>query len=340
MPMTTTALKITDEKSALELIKKALEGDFESEIVELSFENWPVFTLNVKGDRYNSTVTAGMMRSLLELQRHLHRVYAEVVYGKSARVLTTDEREQLEIVFKVEQGSSNIAADLSGFFTELGKNAMDKMTGRQIVGTVVGLGALLIASTTYTDYLSAQQKTLEEQNRHEVVSKLIDENSSLRNIYEEQQAAMTDILKSVIDAEQVQLPGSTLAKADLETITRQERQPTELRRIDGEYTISSFKKKADSFRIEITRIEDGVTFSTELFKGHLSMQEMEAITSALTSDRAINLNVVGRFRGEVIKSAHIVGVNNQANGVQVDRESISMAPYTPQLTQNDSDQES
>jgi len=335
--MTTTALKITDESSALELIRKALEGDFESEIVELSFENWPVFSLNVKGDRYNSTVTSGMMRSLLELQRHLYRVYAEVVYGKSARVLTAEEREQLEIVFKVEQGSSNIFADLGGFFTELGKNAMDKMTGKQVVGTVVGISAMFFAASAYDTYTTGKQKTELEQNRHEVITQLIDSNQRFRGILEEQQSTFTDIIKSVIDADQVKLPIATLTKADIENITRQERQVTQLERIDGEYTISSFKKKTDSFRIEITRVSDGVTFGTELFKGHLSMAEMDAITSALTSDRSINLNVVGRVRGEAIVSASIVGVDDRANGIEVDKETIALAPFTPQLGNESSD---
>src|SRR5690606_16764232 len=178
--MTTTALKITDETTALDLIRKALDGGFESEIVELSFESWPVFTLNVKGDRYDSTVTSAMMRSLLEFQRHLYRVYAEVVYGKSARALTAEERAHLEIVFKVEQGSSNIVADLGGFFTELGKNAMDKMTGKQVVWTVAGISAMFFASTAFQDYTTGNQKTLEEQTRHEVVTMLIESNQSMR----------------------------------------------------------------------------------------------------------------------------------------------------------------
>lgn len=322
----TTAVTVRDDESALELLKQALAGRYENDIVELNFDHWPVFTLNVKGDRYDSTITSGMMRALIELQRHLNRVYAEVVYGKSAKALTAEEREHLEIVFKVEQGSSNVVADLSGFFTELGKSAMEKMTGKQVVTTVLGIGSLLAAAAAFDGYTTSIQKTQEEQNRHDVTMALLAQNDKLREYHQDQVDTMTNILKSVPDAQEVSLPGAKFTASDIETITRQERQTTELKRIDGEYTISSFKKKPDSFRIEITRSSDGKTFATELFKGHLSMAEMDAITSALTSDQTIRLNVVGRLRGDVITSAAIVGVDNMANGSEVDARSVAVAP--------------
>ena len=41
---------------------------------------------------------------------------------------------------------------------------------------------------------------------------------------------------------------------------------------------------------------------------------MNSITEALTTEKPINLNVVGRGRDDILTSAHILGVNNQANG--------------------------
>ena len=127
--MSTAIIAITNDDSAWLYIKSALEGKYDNEVIDLNFDNWPSFHINVKGERYNSTMTVSLMKSLVELQGHLYRVYAEVVYGKDAKSLTAKERLALEIVFKVEQGSSNVTADLSGFFTELGKHAMEKMTG-------------------------------------------------------------------------------------------------------------------------------------------------------------------------------------------------------------------
>lgn len=315
--MSTTQITITDEDAAWVYIKEALEGKYDSDVVELNFDKWPLFHINVKGDRYNSTMTTSLMRSLVDLQGHLNRVYAEVVYGKSAKSLTTEERNALEIVFKIEEGSSNVVADLSGFFVELGKNAMEKMTGKQVVTVVLGVAALWGSASSYEAYLQGQQKSTEEENRHQITLQLIQQQPKLMEIQNEQVATYTNILKSVSDAQQVTLDKTTLTTAQLETITKQERQTTELKRIDGLYLISSLKIKQDSYKIDVLRISDEKMIPTELFKGHLSMDEMDNLMKAFTSETPINLNVVGRVRGEVVTSANIVGVNNKANGEAV-----------------------
>ena len=315
--LSTTAISIGNENSAWVYIKEALEGKYDNEVVELNFENWPLFHINIKGDRYNSTMTTSLMRSLVELQGHLNRVYAEVVYGKSAKSLNADERAALEIVFKVEQGSSNVVADLSGFFVELGKNAMEKMTGKQVVAVVLGAAALWGTASTYTGYLQGQQKSQEEKNRHEVTMQLLLQQPKLMQIQNEQIATYTNILKSVQDAKQVTLDNTVISQEQLGLITRSERQATELMRIDDQYIISSLKIKPDSYKIEVLRVSDGKIIPTELFKGHLSIDEMQQIMKAFTTETSIHLNIVGRVRGEVITTANIVGINNKANGNHV-----------------------
>jgi len=264
------------------------------------------------------------MRSLVDLQGHLNRVYAEVVYGKSAKSLTAEERNALEIVFKVEEGSSNVVADFSGFFVELGKNAMEKMTGKQVVTVVLGVAALWGSASSYESYLSGQEKTQEEENRHKITLQLIQNQPRLMEIQNEQVATYTNILKSVSDAQQVTLDKTILNSSMLEKITKQERQTTELKRIDGLYLISSLKRKQYSYKIDVLRMTDEKIIPTELFKGHLSINEMDKLMKAFTAETPISLNVVGRVRGDVVTSANIVGINDKANG-----ESVAKAKFPP-----------
>ncbi|WP_444891237.1 hypothetical protein [Microbulbifer sp. DLAB2-AA] len=315
--MSTTAIKIQSEDVAWRYIEEALEGKYDNDVVELDFNEWPSFHVNVKGDRYDSTITTSMMRSLVDLQGHLNRVYAEIIYGKSAKSLTAEERSSLEIVFKVEKGSSNVVADLSGFFAELGKNAMEKMTGKQVVTVVLGAAALWASTSAYDHYLKDKQKSAEEKNRHEITVQLIKQQPRLMEIQNANVAAYTNILKSVPDADLVTTDKVTLRKDEIENITKQERQSTELKRIDDLYLISSLKIKQDSYKIDVLRVSDGRVVPTELFKGHLSMDEMENIMRAFTNEKPISLNIVGRVRGEEITSANIVGVNDMANGEAV-----------------------
>ena len=315
--MSSEVLSIKGENEAIEYVKNALKGSYDSDVIELEFSGWPQFHINVKGAKYDSTLTAALMRSLLELQTHLNRVYAEVVYGKSARSLTDEERKSLEIIYKVESGSSNVVADLSGFFTELGKNAVDKMTGKQVVTVVLGAAVIWAGASSYSSYLSSGQKSKEEQNRHEVTMALLGESPKLKDIKEEQGALYTNILRSVQDAEKVILGTTEIPQAMLEEITKPDRQTIEMKRIDDQYQIMSLKIKPDSYRIDLLRVSDGKIIPTELFKGHLLMSEMDSIMKAFSSELPIQLNVVAKIKGESITSASILGVNNKAKGESV-----------------------
>jgi hypothetical protein len=308
--MTAKVMDINSEDNAWDFIAKALEGTYDNEVIELNFENWPVLAINIKGDRYHSTLPSSLMRSLVEFQSHLNRIYAEVIYGKSAKSLQTEERVGLEIVFTVKEGSTELFADLSGFFTELGRNAMDRMTGRQVVAMVLGVAVIYAGSTSYDAYLANHEKENEENNRHKIEMQLLQQQPRLMEMQNELTATMTNVLKAVQDAKSVKLNRTSLTKGHIEMITKQDRQPTELKRIDNEYLISSLKIKPDSYRIEIIRIVDGKSIQTDLYKGHLSFNEMDYLMKAFTSEKPIFLNVVGRVKGETITTANIVGVGD------------------------------
>jgi len=314
------ALKIENDSQALEFLQKSLEGKYDSDVVELNFDNWPQFQINVKGNRYNSTLPTSLMRSLVELQTHLNRVYSEVIYGKSARSLTLEERNNLEIVFKVEQGSSAVFADISGFFTEMGKTAMEKMTGTQVVMLVLGASTLLAGSSSYVSYLNNIEKSEAEANRHEITLELIKQQPKLLQIQSDQVAMFTNILRSVPDAESVTLNEIVINKDQLSEITKIERNSKELMRIDDLYNISSLKIKSEFYQIEIIRKSDDKSIFTKLSKGHFSIAEMNLITEAFTSESSIHLNILARVRDEIIASANIVGVNNSANGNEVKKD--------------------
>ena len=152
--MSTESLIIANDNDAMQFLKNALNSEYDNKIVQLDFQSWPKLEINIKGDRYDSTLTAAMMKALIEFQVHLNRVYGTILYNKDGRSIKDDEREAIEILFKIEKGSSNLIADLSGFFSELGKNAVEKLTGKQIVTIVLGAAFLWTASTCQENYLS------------------------------------------------------------------------------------------------------------------------------------------------------------------------------------------
>ena len=154
-------LQINSDADAFKILKEALEGKFDGEDLQLNFNNWPCLHLNVKGDRYHSTVTYSMMHSLIDYQKVIYRTYADIFNKGNVQSLTQSERKSLEVVFKVEEGSSNLLGDVAGALTEFAKGAVGKMDSKQIILLVLGAGILFGGYHLADTYINNQAKMVE-----------------------------------------------------------------------------------------------------------------------------------------------------------------------------------
>ncbi|MGQ0700540.1 MAG: hypothetical protein ACT4PZ_20150 [Panacagrimonas sp.] len=133
-------LTIRSEDDAWALLNRALSGEVFDEHTDLKFDGWPVFEMNVQGREWDSSVPTRVMSPLLEVQRDLNRAFAEVRYGSPNLLkLKDEERDQLELVVKVEKGSSDFKAELAKQFTEMARIAIERMDGTQAVITILEL---------------------------------------------------------------------------------------------------------------------------------------------------------------------------------------------------------
>src|SRR5690606_7981801 len=103
------SIVVRNDQDALALLEQLIEGaDIKYE--QVTFEDWPRLQLNVKGERYNSTITPELMKAFLELQSAINKSYALARYSASSRNLRDAEREELKLVVKVSEGSSEFFA--------------------------------------------------------------------------------------------------------------------------------------------------------------------------------------------------------------------------------------
>lgn len=315
--MSTTAISIQSEESAWAYIEEALRGKYDSDVVELSFDNWPIFRLNVKGERYDSTVTTSLMRSFVDLQNHLNRIYTDTIYGRADRRLTTEEYERLEILFKVEQGSSNFVADLSGFFSELGRSAMEKMSGRQVVIMVLGVAAIFSACSAFKHYSDNEKSSREEKYKHEITMALLDQQPSMWDIERRNEIVYSNILKSVKDANKATLDKHEFTQKQLSEIDRKQYQNTEVVRIDGSYFIRSMISGTDHLDLEVVDLRDGRVISAKLSKEILSSDDVLLVSYGFINESTVSLKIVARLRGDMVLEANIIGVDHIAAGVKI-----------------------
>lgn len=324
-------LQINSDADAFKILKEALEGKFDGEDLQLNFNNWPCLHLNVKGDRYHSTVTYSMMHSLIEYQKVIYRTYADIFNKGNVQSLTQSERKSLEVVFKVEEGSSNLLGDAAGALTEFAKGAVGKMDSKQIILLVLGAGILFGGYHLADTYMNnqakmvendakAKQAELEEKNRHEITLELLKNNRELVKAANDSEAAITKFLVSVKDAEKASVGEKvTLKKKDLEELAKPERKVTALKRLDGDYTISSLKRKADDIHLTVHNAKSGKEFSAWIRTGVISIDETRKILNAFMDKKSIFLNILARANDTTTKSADVIGVENHANKVKLEK---------------------
>ena len=94
--------------SPLEIIQMIFEAD--GDISSLSDE---ILTLSIKvtGDKFHSSITGEMARSLWVMQESLYRAAAEIIHGQAnIRKLSAEEREKLTLSFQINPGCTDVKA--------------------------------------------------------------------------------------------------------------------------------------------------------------------------------------------------------------------------------------
>lgn len=136
-------IKITDFNQ-LTAYSEKLPTDlewFEENTFEFA-DNIPGIKLHIKGERFDSTMSTTLMRSILKLQEGVYRQYSIYKYGEIRR-LSPEEYAMLEIYVRVDPGSSWIELIPQPIINAVAEK-VGNMTSGQIL---IGVASVAIAST-------------------------------------------------------------------------------------------------------------------------------------------------------------------------------------------------
>lgn len=195
---------IRSESEALELLQKLLTDDaIKLDISGVEFEGWPRFTIRIKGKDFDGTVPTRVMPTFLQLQKLINKTYCQSSYGTdNLRKLTKDDKEALELVVKVEKGSSFFDAVMDSALTKLIEHAGSKMTPEQI--TLVAIVFSLMIGSTFM-WRSYQHRKVRELELDQEVQLSNVEKEKMQLISEGMQKIATisskqaEVLESVSD---------------------------------------------------------------------------------------------------------------------------------------------
>lgn len=279
---------ISSEEQAIAVLESALNGEIgDDETVIITFDGWPTFNLEVEGERYHSTVTTPLIKGLLEYQQALNRLFADSVYSRGARSLTEEDRANLELTFRVDEGCSDIQATLQESMNRLGEKMIDKMTGGELVITVLGLALVASIYFGHQNGLNHDEAMAAENNRSALEQRLVNSNETIAKAMQETNQALIAIVRSTPDATKVTAGNAAFDSDQIYQLSQRERGPTTPTRIDGNYYVMSIKTAPDKWRLDVVKSGTDDIIKIDLFKGQHAANGIDEVMASFINEAPI-----------------------------------------------------
>lgn len=309
-------LTINNEKAAFDLLQRALLEEFEGTNAVVKLSKWPVLTFSLTGKGYNSTITADVAESISEIQKAVNRAYAATVKNQaSATHLTNQEKSSLRFKAKVSKGSSIVSIDLSPAAQAIANNLVGKMTGTEIIISVLGLGAIWGATAVSKQIIKsrADNKNISDSTKHalgmsqeetrkiQVVSDSMARITQLAHAKADFENIGHELLKSVGDADQININGVSVDKKSAYELSRGTRQASKEVQLNGQYTVAeaSFKRE-DATKILVHNLGDGREFSAAFQDDSLEGKQLTMLKDAAFEKKPVFLSINGtELRGQI-----------------------------------------
>lgn len=301
--------------------ERAVSGADIPENCHLRFEGWPDFSIVLSGKDWHGTVPSRVMGPLMEVQKDLHRQYAAVVYGSdNLRRLKDEDRDKLEIVVKVKEGSSDYSAPLADQLNSLAEQAIAKMTSKDLMITILGL-ALTWGGVEISKSLIASKQTQaqadvtvklsqQETERLKVFADAVRQAPVLNNAQQDLAESQNRLLKSLKPGDKAALPGVKLDSGEAKEITTPERARSEYQMLKGAFRVLVVDaSKGNDFRVKLARIEDGLTFTATVpFELDSNMKTLIQRSEWSMGKLAISMMVEAKVLREAVSDAKVIHV--------------------------------
>lgn len=322
---------ISSEKEAWEVLENYYSAKYDKDCkYRLVITQKGIIQHRAIGDKYHQTITPAMMRAYLELQKNIYKSYALVKYGSNnANKLKQSERDKLEILLKVENGSSKYEHNNSEII-ELFNKALSQMDSIHLLI----LGAIFVTSyfghAAWKSYLQHRlevrrkelsndkdNKTLdhcnfisqEDTKKMQIIERIISGGSpQAQSMLKNARSSYDYLLKGAADAEEFEANGTKIS-SDIasELLVNSRPEITETRK-DGLYRVEKNVIPEQEFIITLRNAANGEMLNAKLEDKFLSEDQIKLLQSAEWERKPVNLKINARIKEDEIVSAYIVGI--------------------------------
>ncbi|QPR87866.1 hypothetical protein [Aeromonas hydrophila] len=300
------------------------------------------FTFEGDPAKFNGSLTSGMCKGLYELQMEFYKIFTLVKYQTdNLQRLKNSEKEQLELVFTVDEGCTEIIGELKDFIQTVGEafsNMTNGMSGAQktgcyiltifaLSGGVVGWHlADLEAEKHKADAVVQQiatQATAENERMKILKDGLItiargnplvqppqvtkEAEELTTGVVTHSAKAHESVLKSAADADKITINGLGEVKLGNKEITSYVQSPTEpLTKVEQTLKIEIDSIKRNGDRVVISchlESDEDSSFTAVADTSFLDQSEINTLFDSFRDGQPVEVLGSVRSRGGVIESA-------------------------------------
>ncbi len=320
---------ISSENEAIELLSELVNGLELEKDTEIKFEGWPKLVIRIKGKDFYGTIPTRIMPTLLELQKEVYRTYCITSYGDdNLRKLTKNDREQLELVVKVDKGSSFFEALLEEPVVKMLTSALNKMTPTQITAILIIFGISTTSLFFWKMWLAKRSKDKEldhavemstlEKEKMEVISRAMQCFPTGQIISNHADTVKENFLTNLKPEDQLtvdtQQEGETPAPVNItgfqaKDLTKRTREIPVEKLVKDEFFLKSADfSKQEKIRVVLERVSDGYPFGADVPLGVLDEDQLASLKNKSWDKVNVKLDVLVKESHGKYTAAKVVAV--------------------------------
>lgn len=313
------AINISNEEQALDLLNQIKKG-LDVENTSITFDNWPKVVITLKGKNFDGSIPTRIMPPILKLQKEINHIYAKVKYGiDSDKNLTQQDRQDAELVVKIEKGSSIFEVDLGIVLNNVINQIVGKMTTTEIMTIVLGAGFIYTANSMWKNYLNNQARkhemdvrvdvSKEETKRIEMISELAKDNITLNSFNKSMDGLREDILKKMREEDELVFDKKTVLKGGQAKglVKRMKVEPIEIR-IDDIFRIISVQsgKIKGGYKVLVENINTKENLQVSIPADTLSEEQKAKLQDGEWNKKPMHMQInASKLRGQINKAVLI-----------------------------------
>lgn len=319
-------VKINSEESAWEFLKQSLDEAFTGTDIQVVFENWPSINIHIDKKGQNSSLNTKNMEGLIELQKTINRSFSILAYDTpNTNSLTSAEKQSLELLFKISEGTTGIQAALENAVEKITEKVVNKMESKHIAAVAISAALLWTGHSCWSSWLQHQKEikqiehdvesrqfaSEEEYKKMKLISDLAAHVPQLNAVKAKSEDMYNNVLKSVSDADTVSIAGiEDISGKTVQALVKTETEKTKAVRIDGAYRILKVDaSKESSFKVCVRSIDTGQQFIALVNDSFVTQEKYKkALQNAEWNKKPVQLTVNARVKKESVTSATIIDV--------------------------------